>query len=178
MKRVTLSLGLVLLVTLLAPAAVASADPGDEKVYGEIRVDVRSQLGPHKTRISPSSDYNSNLGGGVSAVSSTAMQYGSSWLGEDVRGWARSYATAPIQEIHVHAALVQHGDSNAQNCYEGSVVWDGPDVTQYSDDEVISGWSPWYSGFHDCWVVASGHYYIHNGVRTDVNEQNDIIRRF
>jgi len=104
------------------------------------------------------------------------MQFGSNFFGEDVKGLTSSTTNAVIDTVHTHGALVQHPDSGAQNCYEGNVDW-APDITLNSTTTASSGWGPQFSGAHDCWVMATGHYYIYNSVRTDVTGP-DIIRRF
>lgn len=178
-KIVTVA-SLVLALTVGPIAGSASADPGDG-ASGRILKEERITLGPRDDSqrpdtISPAADTLTDLGGGVTATSTAGMQWGSNIFGEDVSGLTRSSTNVAISEIHTHGALVQHGDSNAPNCYEGDVKW-SPSITNFNTNLADSGWGPFFSGFHDCWVMATGHYYIHNLNRTDVVGP-DISKRF
>lgn len=176
-------LAVTLVFTLMS--LTASADPGggdkSAKIYGEQIESIKVKLPGPKSGgggggIQPNSDYYTELGGGVTAISTAGMQWGASPFGEDVRGLTRSYTTSAIGTVHTHGALVQHGDANASNCYEGDLRWT-PDITLNNTQEANSGWGSWFAGFHDCWVMATGHYYIRNGVRTDIWGP-DIIKKF
>jgi hypothetical protein len=171
-------IALAALAILLGPLTlVASADPGGP-TSGRIIVEKKSKLVSTKsgtTGVTPLSDVYTDLGG-VTATSTAGMQWGSNPFGEDVSGLTQSSTSAVITTIHAHGALVQHPDANAQNCYEGEQKWT-PSITNSSNAFAGSGWGPYFSGFHDCWVMATGHYYVYNGVRTDVYEP-DIIKRF
>ena len=104
------------------------------------------------------------------------MQWGSNWFGEDVSGLTRSSATAPIDQIETHGALVK-APGGARNCYEGHYAWiQNPIVTNWSSS-ADSGWGPFRSGAHNCWVMATGHYYIYNGQRYNVTVP-DYTKRF
>jgi hypothetical protein len=178
-RRLTaLTTGLLAASILVGPlSTLVSADPGGGDSSGTIIISSTTKLQKGKVGGDVSTDaFNNDLGGGVTATSDAGMQFGSNPFGEDVKGLTSSTTNAVIDEIHTHGALVQHGDANAQNCYEGEIDW-APSITNYWLTSANSGWGPQFSGFHDCWVMATGHYYIYNSVRTDVVGP-DIIRRF
>jgi hypothetical protein len=164
---------------LIGPmGAMASADPGRGTTGGTILVSKTTKLPKGKAPnggVQPNA-INNDLGGGVTATSDAGMHWGSNIFGEDVKGLTSSATNAIIDQIHTHGALVQHPDANAQSCYEGEVDW-APDITNDWLNSASSGWGPQFSGFHDCWLMATGHYYIYNSVRTDVTGP-DITKRF
>lgn len=173
--RSALTLLSALALTLVA-VTPASADPGDRQKTGSVFISETQRLDPQGGRLLPSTDRIDDLGGGVYATSSVGMQWGASWSGEDVQGRTASQTNVSIDEINASGSLIQHGDANAQNCYAGTVVWP-ISYTRFSTYVADTGWGPIYRGFHDCWVMATSHYYIVSGARTDISGP-DYLRRF
>lgn len=163
------------LALFVGPLSVlASADPGTP-TSGMIILEKTTKL-KKSGGIQGRADYINDLGGGVTATSTGGMQWGANPFGEDVSGLTRSSTNVVIDTVHTHGALVQHGNADASNCYEGDIRWT-PDIKNNWTTLADSGWGPFFSGFHDCWVMATGHFYIYNSVRTDVTGP-DVIKRF
>lgn len=75
-----------------------------------------------------------------------------------------------MDQIETHGALIR--GSSSGNCYAGEQKW-APSIVNNNSSSADSGWGP-SGGSQDfkvsglCWLMASGHYYIFNGVETDV----------
>lgn len=170
----------------LATSLPASADPGTPTVQhietsagGVILVTSRTvlRLPASPPMVAPNDTTETPLPGGVTAWSTAGMQWRHGVFFHDVSGLTRSETSSPIDEIETHGALVRSGAGVP--CYEGDQVWIQPSIINQNSSLADSGWSPFSTGRNGstCWVVATGHYYIYLGTRTDVAPV-DIVKRF
>ncbi len=178
-----LSLLACFLVSALVTAAsetTVSADPGQPRlVPGSIVTRTPTLLalrapGPGGSRILPSDTTATALAGGVTGYSVAGMQWRQGIFFEDVQGLTQSVATATIDQIETHGSLVK---GTSSDCYFGDNVWIQPSIIQNNSAYVDSGWSPFFTGSHNCWVMATGHYFIYLGSKTDVSGP-DIVKQF
>jgi hypothetical protein len=169
------------LALMVAFPTAAAADPPVRDPYviinrGQVITTSKTTLPPAHvkppSRLTPNLSTQTDLGGGVTATSSSGLQWQESCCLRWVWGITTSQTTATIDQIETHGALIRGSSSPYSNCYEGEQKWT-PSIINNNTSIADSGWGP-DGGSQDfkvsglCWLMTSGHYYVFGGARTDV----------
>jgi hypothetical protein len=171
---------------LVASSTIAVADPGPNEdpnvIVGGGQVMNTTELKLPDPDLSWVKDLeitngtvSTSLGGGVTAWSTAGLQWQMSCCLRWVWGLTKSETSTSIQEIEAHGALLSETRTGnpPPPCYEGNQHWT-PSLVRYNTYIADSGWGPSggaQTGRWDqrCYIMATGHYYIYNDFRTDVN---------
>jgi len=158
---------------LISPVAtgVASADPGAPThtiiVRKVTHLPGSGSHGRPGAGVTPEATTTTDLGG-VTAYSIGGLQWREGVFLVDSSGLTESLTSSAIDQLETHGALIHSYSSG--NCYDGDYLYIVPSTHAYNSTVDDPGWTPFQTSTRtNCIMMATGHFYIYNGNRTDVS---------